>query len=310
MTRMIAIRDAYGEALKKLGAQDSRVVALEADVGGSSKSILFGQAFPDRYFNVGIAENNMSAMAAGLATIGFIPFINTFASFMINRGGDPLQNLAAYDKLNVKFAGTYCGLSDSYDGASHHSISDIAFVRALPNMTILSVCDAVETEKAVFAAAAHDGPVYLRLSRAPAPVLFDDKYVFEIGKGVVLREGGDVTVIATGAMVHEALIAAELLANEGIHAKVIDIHTIQPIDQELLVRCAKQTGAVVIAEEHSVRGGLGSAVAEVLAEAYPVPMGFIGLRDFAESGDYTALQQKYGLDGKAIAAKCKTVLKR
>lgn len=310
MKDMIAIRDAYGMALKKLGEKDSRVVALEADVGGSSKSVLFGQAFPKRYFNVGIAENNMAAMAAGFALTGFIPFINTFASFMVTRGGDPMQSLAAYDELNVKFAGTYCGLSDSYDGASHHAISDIAFVRSIPNMTVISTCDAVETEKAVFAAAAYDGPVYLRLSRAPAPVIFDNSYDFKIGKGIVLRDGLDITIIATGTMVHEALLAADLLAAEGIYAMVADIHTVEPIDRELVVKCASKTGMVVTAEEHSIRGGLGAAVAEVLAENCPVPMSFVGLHEFTESGDYDELKRKYGLDGEAIKKKCKNMLKR
>ncbi|MEG2203577.1 MAG: transketolase family protein, partial [Oscillospiraceae bacterium] len=189
MAKQIAIRDAFGAALEKLGHQNPEVVALEADVGGSTKSILFGKSFPERYFNVGIAELNMVSMAAGMASSGLIPFVNTFAAFMSGRAGDPINGLIAYDSLNVKLCGTYCGLSDSYDGASHHATSDLALVRSLPNMTVISVCDAVETEKAVFAAAALDGPVYLRLSRAPATVIFDESYDFRIGKGVVLRDG-------------------------------------------------------------------------------------------------------------------------
>ncbi|MEM1484462.1 transketolase C-terminal domain-containing protein [Oscillospiraceae bacterium PP1C4] len=310
MIKHIAIRDAFGDALAKLGAQNNKVVALEADVGSSSKSIVFGKQFPERYFNVGISELDMVAMSAGFATSGLIPFVNTFAVFMTTRASDPINSLISYDKLNVKLCGTYCGLSDSYDGASHHSLTDLSFVRALPNMTVISVCDAVETEKAVFAAAALDGPVYLRLSRAEAPVIFDESYQFEIGKGVTLQDGGDVTIIATGYMVQKSLEAAELLKAEGISARVVDLHTIKPIDRELIVKCAKETGAIVTAEEHSIYGGLGSAVSEVIVSEHPVPMEFVGLTDFTESGDYEALLSKYQLDAAAIAAKAKTAIAR
>lgn len=310
MSKSIAIRDAYGAALAKLGAQDPKVVALETDVGSSSKSIVFGQQFPDRYFNIGISELDMNAMAAGFATCGLIPFTNTFAVFMTLRGGDPINSMICYDKLNVKLAGTYCGLSDSYDGASHHATADMAMLRALPNMTILSVCDAVETEKAVFAAAAHDGPVYLRLSRAPMATIFEEDYDFQIGKGVLLRDGADVTLIATGYMVHKALEAAQLLAAEGIQAQVVNIHTVKPLDADLVVRCAQKTGAVVTAEEHSIYGGLGSAVAEVLAGAAPTPLEMVGLTDYAESGDYEQLLDKYGLNGRSIADKAKRAIAR
>lgn len=304
-TKQIAIRDAYGEALAKLGAQNPKVVALETDVGSSSKSIVFGKQFPERYYNIGISELDMNAMAAGFASCGLIPFTNTFAVFMALRGGDPINSLICYDNLNVKLAGTYCGLSDSYDGASHHATADLAFLRAVPNLTILSVCDAVETEKAVFAAAEHDGPVYLRLSRAPAPVIFTESYDFQIGKGVILEEGSDVTLVATGYMVHKALEAAKLLKEEGISAQVVNIHTIQPLDEELIVSCAKKTGAVVTVEEHSIHGGLGSAVTECLAEQYPVPVQRVGTCGYAESGDYEELLAKYGLDAKSIAGKAK-----
>lgn len=310
MSKSIAIRDAYGAALAKLGAQDPKVVALETDVGSSSKSIVFGQQFPDRYFNIGISELDMNAMAAGFATCGLIPFTNTFAVFMTLRGGDPINSMICYDKLNVKLAGTYCGLSDSYDGASHHATADMAMLRALPNMTILSVCDAVETEKAVFAAAAHDGPVYLRLSRAPMATIFEEDYDFQIGKGVLLRDGADVTLIATGYMVHKALEAAQLLAAEGIQAQVVNIHTVKPLDADLVVHCAQKTGAVVTAEEHSIYGGLGSAVAEVLAGAAPTPLEMVGLTDYAESGDYEQLLDKYGLNGRSIADKAKRAIAR
>ncbi|MCG8500438.1 MAG: transketolase family protein [Firmicutes bacterium] len=296
-----AIRDVYGEVLVEIGEENKEVVVLEADVGSSSKSILFGKRFPDRYFNVGIAEANMAAMAAGLATAKKIPFANTFAAFMVLRAGDPVRSLIAYTNLNVKLAGTYAGLSDSYDGASHHAIADIAFMRALPNMTVISVADAVETALATRAAAAFEGPVYLRLSRAVVPTIFDDRYKFEIGKGVQLTEGNDVSIVATGYMVHKALEAAEVLKSRGIEARVVNMHTIKPIDKELLIKCAGETGAVVTAEEHNIYGGLGSAVAEVLAKEYPVPMGFVGIEDrFTESGDYEQLLKKYGLSAENI----------
>jgi transketolase len=304
----IAIRDAYGEALLNLGRKNDKVVVLESDVGNSSKSILFGREFPNRYFNVGISEFNMVTMSAGFASEGFIPFVNTFAVFMTTRGGDPIHSLIAYDRLNVKIAGTYAGLSDSYDGASHHAISDIAFVRSLPNMTVVSVSDAVETAKAVEAITEYDGPVYLRLSRAPAPVIFDDKYDFEIGKGVVLKEGRDVTIIATGTILHNALEAAEILQKDGIEARVVNMPTIKPIDEELIIKAAKETGAVVTLEEHSIYGGLGSAVAEVLSNNHPTPMEFVGVKGFAESGDYNQLLEKYGLDPKTIAEKAKLAI--
>lgn len=311
MANIKAIRDAYGEVLQKIGRENKDVVVLEADVGSSSKSILFGKEFPERYFNVGISEGNMAAMAAGFAAAGKIPFINTFAAFMTLRAGDPVNSLIAYTSLNVKLAGTYAGLSDSYDGASHHAISDIAMMRALPNMTVISVADAVETEKATRAAAAYDGPIYLRLSRAPVPIIFDESYKFEIGKGVQMTEGNDVTIVATGYMVQKSLQAAEELKTRGIQARVINIHTIKPIDRELLTRCAKETGAVVTAEEHSIIGGLGSAVAEVLVKEYPVPMDFVGVEDrFAESGDYEKLLLKYGMSVQNIVSKVESVIKR
>lgn len=311
MANVKAIRDAFGEALVKIGRENKDIVVLEADVGSSSKSILFGKEFPERYFNVGIAEGNMVAMAAGFASAGKIAFVNTFATFLTLRAGDPVNSLLSYTSLNVKLAGTYAGLSDSYDGASHHAISDIALVRSLPNMTVISVADAVETEKATRAAAAYNGPVYLRLSRAPVPIIFDDNYKFEIGKGVQLTEGNDVTIIATGYMVQKSLLAAEELKNRGIKARVVNIHTIKPIDKELLIKCARETGAVVTAEEHNIVGGLGGAVAEVLVKECPVPMDFVGVEDkFAESGDYEKLLEKYGLSVQNIIAKVENVIKK
>ena len=310
MGEMIAIRDAYGAALKELGGQNPNIVGLEADVASSTKSGIFGRAFPERYFNVGISELNMVSMAAGFAREGMIPYVNTFAVFMTTRGADPIQSLIAYDNLNVKLCGTYCGLSDSYDGASHQAITDLAFVRAIPNMTVITAADGAETRKAVFAMAEHDGPVYLRLSRAEAPVYYSDDMDFQIGRGITVREGGDVTIITTGTVLHKALEAADLLAQEGISATVVDMHTIKPIDRDLVIQCAIRTGAIVTVEEHSIYGGLGSAVAEVLAEHRPVPMERIGAVDFAESGDYEELLVKYGYSPKAIADKCRAVMKR
>jgi transketolase len=307
-----AIRDAYGETLAQLGGENQKIVVLEADVGNSSKSILFGKKFPDRYFNVGIAEANMVAMAAGLSTCDKIPFVNTFAAFMVLRGADPVRSLISYTKLNVKLAGTYAGLSDSYDGASHNAISDIAFMRSMPNMTVINVADAVETEFATRAAAAFDGPIYLRLSRADVPIIYDrDTFKFEIGKGIKLTDGNDVTIFATGYMVSKALEAVETLKQKGIHARLIDIHTIKPIDEELIINCARETGAVVTAEEHNIYGGLGSAVSEVLVQKYPVPMEMVGVEDvFAESGDYEQLLLKYGLSSGHIIQKVEAAIAR
>ena len=307
-----AIRDVYGETLAQLGKENPDIVALDADVGSSSKSIVFGKAFPERYFNVGVAEANMVAMAAGLATAGKIPFANTFAAFMVLRAADPVRSLIAYTGLNVKLAGTYAGLSDSYDGASHHAIADISFMRALPNMTVVSVSDPVEAELATRAAAGFKGPLYLRLSRAEVPVVFDKStYDFQIGKGVVVCEGSDLTIVATGYMVVKALDAAEKLAAKGIRARVVNIHTIKPIDVDLLLACARETGAIVTAEEHNVHGGLGSAVAEVLAKHCPVPQEFVGVEDtFTESGDYEKLLVKYGLSAANIMDKAEKVLRR
>lgn len=310
MGEKIAIRDAYGEALKELGTRNQKIVGLEADVASSTKSGIFGKAFPERYFNVGISELDMVSMAAGLAREGFIPYVNTFAVFLTTRGADPIQSLIAYDRLNVKLCGTYCGLSDSYDGASHQAITDLAFVRSIPNMTVVTVSDAVETKKAAAAIAEYEGPVYLRLSRAAAPVYYPRDMEFEIGKGITVREGGDVTIITTGTVLHKALEAADLLAAQGIQATVVDMHTIKPIDQELILACARKTGAIVTVEEHSIYGGLGSAVAEVLVEHEPVPMERIGATDFAESGDYEQLLVKYGYGPESIARRCRKVIER
>lgn len=306
----IAIRDAYGEALAELGEQRKDVVVLEADVGSSSKSIIFGRRHPERYFNVGIAEGNMMAMAAGFASCGKIPFVNTFAVFATLRAGDPLRTLVAYTGLNVKIAATYAGLSDSYDGATHQSVEDMAIVRAIPNISIVVPTDAVETKKAVAVVADYPGPVYFRLSRAAIPVLFSADHPFHIGKGNLLKEGTDIAIIACGYMVHKALEAAEILKNEDISARVIEMHTIKPLDESLVLDAAKETGRIVTIEEHSVYGGLGSAVAELLAQKYPTPMQIIGIPDrFGESGDYEELLAKCGLDTASLVSRVRDFAK-
>lgn len=306
-----AIRDAYGEALLKFGDEREDIVVLDADVASSSKSILFGKEYPERFFNVGISEANMAGMAAGMSLMGKTPFINTFAIFMMLRAGDPIRSIIAYQNLNVKICGTYAGISDSYDGASHHANKDISFFRSIPNMTVLSVCDAVETEKAVKAALDINGPVYLRLSRAEMPVIFDENYNFEVGKGVILKEGRDISIISTGVMVHKALEAAEILEKEGISVRVVNMHTIKPMDKELILDCSKATGAIVTAEEHSIYGGLYGSVAEVVAKECPTKVIPIGIEDtFTESGDYEQLLRKYGLSSERIVAKVKEVLNR
>ncbi|MCL1818848.1 MAG: transketolase family protein [Spirochaetaceae bacterium] len=306
-----AMRQVYGETLVELGRKNTNLVVFDADVSGSTRSVVFAEAFPERFFNVGIAEMNMAAMAAGISTLGMVPFINTFACFAVLRCADPIRSLIAYTNLNVKVAGTYCGLSDAFDGASHHSTMDINFFRAMPNFTVLSPADGEETALATEAAFNLKGPVYLRLHRNEVPPVSDyAKAKFEIGKGIVLRDGKDVSLIATGFMVHRALAAAETLAAAGISARVVNMHTIKPIDKELVIKCAKETKGIVTAEEHSVTGGLGSAVAEVLAAGQPAPMAFVGVENtFTETGDYESLLKKYGLTAENIVEKAKKLVK-
>ena len=310
MNKKMAIRDAYGQALKELGAVNEKVVALEADVGSSTKSVLFGREFPNRYFNVGISELNMVNMSVGLALEGYIPYVNTFAVFLTARALDPIQSLIAYDRLKVRLCGTYCGLSDSYDGASHQAITDIAAMRAIPGMTVISVSDPEETRKAVLALADYEGPAYLRLSRASVPFIYNKDSSFEIGRGIVLKEGLDVVMIASGTVLHRVLEASELLAEEGISAAVVDMHTIQPLDSDLIAEYARKTGAVLTVEEHSIHGGLGSAVAEAVAAKCPVPVDILGLDSFAESGDLDQLMDKYGYSVENIAQCAKEVINR
>lgn len=308
---MKAMREAYGEALVELGKVNPDVVVLDADVASSSRSILFKQAFPDRFFNIGIAEGNMVGIASGLAASGKIPFVNTFAFLLALRAADPVRSLVAYNHLNVKLAGAYGGFSDSYDGASHQAVEDVSIMRTLPNMTVIVVADEFQARQAVFAAAELQGPVYLRLSRAEVPPLYKADSPYQVGKGNLLREGSDVTLIANGYMVTKAMEAADLLAQEGIKAEVIDMHTVKPIDAALILESGRKTGALVTVEEHSIYGGLGSAVAEVLAGEMPLPLEILGIRDvFGESGAYEAILSKHGLDKSAIANAAKKVIAR
>lgn len=309
MNNMIATRDAYGEALKELGGINKDIVVLDADLSGSTKTGIFKKAYPDRFINVGIAEQNLVATAAGLATAGKIPFASTFAVFASGRAFEIIRNSVCYPKLNVKIAATHAGLSVGEDGATHQALEDLSIMRSLPNMVVLNPADAVETKQCIYKAAEYNGPVYIRLGRSKVPVLFDESYKFEIGKGIELRKGTDVALIATGIMVQKALTAAEELEKEGISARVINISTIKPIDKDILIKAANETKGIVTIEEHSIIGGLGSAVAEVLVENKPTYLERIGTMDtFGESGDGNLLLEKYGLNIGNIIEKAKKVL--
>ncbi len=301
MTKKIATRDAYGQILVELGAADERIVVLDADLSKSTKTAAFGKEFPKRFFNMGIAEQNMMGTAAGLSLGGKIPFASTFAMFATGRAFEQIRNTIAYPALNVKIAASHAGITVGEDGGSHQSIEDISLMRSLPNMTVLVPSDAVETKAAVQYAARTDGPVYIRLGRAGVPVIFDDTYRFDVERAVWMREGKDVSFITTGLMTAMALDAAAVLESEGIHATVLHIHTIKPIDRESIAKAAQETECVVTAEEHSIIGGLGSAVAEVLTETYPAPVVRVGIRDhFGESGTPDELLKKYYLTPEAL----------
>lgn len=305
-----AIRDVYGQYLVELGEKNKNIVVLDADVSGSTRSGMFGKEYPDRFYNMGIAEANMVGTAAGMATNGLIPFINTFAAFLYLRGGDPIRSLISYGNLNVKIAGAYAGMSDAYDGATHHSIADLSFFTAMPNMTVISVSDEHVTRRAMDFSIAHDGPVYLRLSRAEMDTIYDDDFNFEIGKGVVYKEGTDITLVATGIMVHKAIEAAKLLDEKGISAKVVDIHTIKPIDKELLTKCANETKYIVTCEEHNVIGGLGSAVAQAL-DNVDCKIARVGIQDtFTRTGAYEDLLTEFNLQADDIVKTALELMKK
>ena len=308
--KKIATRESYGNALAELGAQNPNIVVLDADLAGATKTGVFKKAFPERHIDCGIAEGNMMGVAAGLATCGKIPFASSFAMFAAGRAFEQVRNSIGYPHLNVKIGATHAGISVGEDGATHQCNEDIAIMRTIPGMTIICPADDVEARAAVKAAAEYVGPVYMRFGRLAVPVINDEaNYKFEIGKGITLKEGKDVTIIATGLEVNESLEAAKLLEADGISAEVVNIHTIKPLDKELVVASAKKTGKVVTVEEHSVIGGLGGAVAEALSEEAPTKMLRIGMMDkFGQSGPAKALIEYYGLDGKSIYEKVKAFL--
>ena len=308
--KKIATRESYGNALAELGAQNPNIVVLDADLAGATKTGVFKKAFPERHIDCGIAEGNMMGVAAGLATCGKIPFASSFAMFAAGRAFEQVRNSIGYPHLNVKIGATHAGISVGEDGATHQCNEDIAIMRTIPGMTIICPADDVEARAAVKAAAEYVGPVYMRFGRLAVPVINDEaNYKFEMGKGITLKEGKDVTIIATGLEVNESLEAAKLLEADGISAEVINIHTIKPLDKELVVASAKKTGKVVTVEEHSVIGGLGGAVAEALSEEAPTKMLRIGMMDkFGQSGPAKALIEYYGLDGKSIYEKVKAFL--
>ena len=307
--RKIATREAYGKALVKLGKMNDDVVVLDADLSKSTKTNDFLKAYPNRFFNMGIAEQNLVGAACGFAAAGKVPFASTFAMFATGRAFEVIRNSVCYPKLNVKIAATHAGITVGEDGGSHQSVEDISLMRSIPNMTVVVPADGIEAEKMIFAAAEFDGPMYIRLGRSAVPTIFEDDYNFEIGKGVVLRDGNDATIIACGIMVNEALIAADMLKEENINARVINMSTIKPIDTDLIIKAAKETKAIVTAEEHSVIGGLGSAVSEVVSESNPIIVKKVGMNDcFGESGTPSELLEKYGLTAKNIVEKVKEAL--
>ena len=307
----IATREAYGKALAEFGAQYPNLVVLDADLANATKTNTFQKAFPERHIDCGIAECDMMGIAAGLSTVGKIPIASSFAMFAAGRAYEQVRNSIGSPHLKVKIGATHAGITVGEDGASHQCLEDIALMRVIPGMVVINPSDAVEARAAVQAAIEYVGPVYLRFGRAAVPVINDrEDYKFEIGKGVLLREGTDVTIVATGICVSAALEAAEKLAEDGINAEVINIHTIKPLDEELIIKSAKKTGKVVTAEEHSIIGGLGGAVSEALSEKAPTPVCRIGMNDiFGESGSAGALVAKYGLDADGIYSKVKEFVK-
>ena len=306
-----ATREAYGEALKEIGGKNEQIVVLDADLSKSTKTNVFAKAYPQRFFNVGIAEQNLVGTAAGLAASGKTPFVSTFAMFAAGRAFEQIRNSVCYPKLNVKVAATHAGLTVGEDGASHQGIEDVSLMRSLPNMTVLVPADEEETRQAIAWAAAYQGPVYIRLGRMSVDNVSPEGYVFAPAKAAVLTEGNDVALIANGVMVMAALEAAKMLAAEGIQARVINMASVKPLDEAAVVSAAKETGAIVTCEEHSIIGGLGSAVAEVLAEQAPAPLERVGVKDtFGESGKPKELLAKYGLTAADVAEAARRVVAR
>ena len=305
-----ATREAYGKALVELGGRYKDMMVLDADLSGSTKTGDFAKVYPERFFNAGIAEQNMMSIAAGIAATGKLVFASSFAMFAAGRAYEQVRNSIGYTHLNVKIGATHAGMSVGEDGATHQCNEDIALMRTIPGMTIINPADAVEAYKAVIAAAEYEGPVYLRLGRLAVPVINDDSYEFKIGKGVMLHDGDDVTVIATGLMVNEAIMAYDMLKAEGISARIINMHTIKPIDKDIIIESAAKTGAIVTAEEHSVIGGLGGAVAEVICENYPVPVLRVGTEDtFGISGPAADVLKYFNLTAEQIVKKAKAAIK-
>lgn len=299
--KAIPTRQAFGEALVELGHQNERVVVLEADISKSTRTILFARAFPERFFQMGCAEANMVAAAAGMATTGLIPFASTYAVFGSMRACEQVRTFVAYARLNVKIACSHGGVTPGNDGVTHQATEDLGIMRTIPTMTVVMPADYHATKKLVHAAANYDGPMYLRFTRDPMPIIYSEAEEFEIGKGKLLREGRDVSIIALGDLVWVALEARERLLHKGVQAEVIDMHTIKPIDRQLILETAAKTRRVVALEDHQIYGGLGSAVAEVLGEELPTPLRRLGLRNtFAESGPYHLLLEKYGMDVGAV----------
>lgn len=306
-----ATRDAYGEALVELGKENPDIVVLDADLSKSTKTALFGEKFPDRFFNMGIQEADMVGVASGLAASGKIPFVSSFACFVTCKAYDQLRMSVAFPELNVKIVASHGGISVGEDGASQQSIEDLALMTSLPGFVVMVPCDAPSAKALVREAARHRGPVYIRTCRPKAPLIHTEKTRFEIGKGIRLREGKDVTLVANGLLVFEALEASEKLKADGIGASVIDLHTVKPLDRELLLEEARRTGAVVVCEEHQLWGGLGSAVARLISQESPVPMEFIAIQDsYAESGKPEELFEKYGLNAAHIAEAAKRAVRR
>jgi len=311
MAEKESMREEYGLALLELGRSNPDVVVLDSDVSNSTRTVHFAAEFPDRFFNFGIQEANMTDAAAGMASVGLIPFINTFAFLAALRAAEQIRTSIAYNNLNVKIVGSYGGLSDSYDGASHQSVMDLAVMRSLPNIKVIVASDAVETRQMIKTIGSEHGPVYLRLCRNDVPAFFGDDYTFGFGQSNVLREGADLTLVVTGILVDRVLRAADNLADRGIECRVLQIPSIKPVDEEALILAAEETGALVTVEEHSIIGGLGSTVAEVLGCRRPAPMERVGIPDtFAESGDYDQLLDKYGMSVGDIEKAAERVLKR
>lgn len=301
LDKKVATRQSYGEELAKIGEENEDIVVLDADLSSATKTEIFAKKFPDRFINVGISEQNLMGVAAGLSTFGKIPYVSTFAVFAAGRGYEQIRNSIAYPKLNVKICATHAGITVGEDGATHQMLEDLSLMRGLPNMTVISTSDDMQTRWAVREIANINGPVYLRLCRMATPIIYDEKEDFELGKGIQIGDGTDASIIATGVTVSEALKAQEILKKQGINVRVIDIHTIKPIDEELILKCAKETKRIITIEDHNIIGGLGSSICEVLAEEYPVKVERMGIRDsFGRSGKADELLRYYKIDSTAI----------